>query len=186
MRSDEVRGTALRQGDVCEVDFFPLWAVSRDPYVVAGGAYKGIQVGEFSQVARSSVTQGKRLAIVCSYDCDLENPRARKGILIAPLVPVPNSHRDFNEITASSEPRIAEDGHPVFSFVNYYPLDLGEILPGESSFAAAEFSAITTVASPKDASEMLEAGKIFEMTDAQRVSFRTKLAVFVGRAELVA
>ncbi|OUM44193.1 hypothetical protein CI784_07070 [Arthrobacter agilis] len=74
----------------------------------------------------------------------------------------------------------------MFSFLNYFPVILRDHIDGPVELAAAEFSAITTLGPAVPAIESLVQSKIWEMTEDQRVDFRTKLSVFVGRPELKA
>jgi len=125
----------------------------------------------------------ERLVVVCSYDCDIENPRSRSGILIAPVMPLSPRDVRLQEILASGTPQEDEDGNLSFSYLNLFPLSLPR-LEGDDTHAMADLSAITSMAPAPLAIDRLLASKKFELTEDTRKAFRTKLAVFVGRPEI--
>lgn len=71
----------LRQGDVCTVPFFPVWTVDSSAYLPP----EGPPLVAVKDAWRILECEAGKLVSVCSYDCDLENPRDRSGILLAPL-----------------------------------------------------------------------------------------------------
>ena len=165
----EVPSGNLRQGDICGIKAFPLWDISATAEVTFPNGVDHLQLPAWHQVLEDD---GLRLVVVCSHDCDLENPRSRTGLLIAPLVKVPaNPNEDrFERIMASA---VTTDD--VFEYINLFPLTINHV------HAAAEFSAITHIAQIRTAIEMLAGNKRAEMTEDTRAAFKKKLAAFLGR-----
>lgn len=165
----------LRQGDVCTVDHFPQWDVEKSPSLTLPNGTVGIQLAAWSPV--QSAPGGGHLVVVCSHDCDVENPRSRTGILLAPLVKVPASHAspEYERIMGSGEVAGEE-----LAYINFFPLEL-PVEEGDPSAVVADFSAIIAMGRPSSAIPKLVSTKLFEMDDFARSNFKTKLAAFVGR-----
>lgn len=165
-------GEQLRQGDVCSVRSFPRWTVDSSKISTGNAALLAVEAWDKPLIS----DDGERLVIVCSYCCDIENPRGRAGILLAPLMKVPASPGSEQEagIMASD---IRRDGQ--IGFLNLFPLSL----PAEpdSQPAVADFSAMATLAPVKDAIAVLTATRRFTMTPAMRLAFKEKLALFLYR-----
>jgi hypothetical protein len=119
---------------------------------------------------------GRRLAVVCSYDCDLEKPRARAGVLLAPLMPLPAppGSEKAQSIMTSNVPVDDKIAHVSMFFI---PIEIGE---GER-LAVADFSSMMTLCPAKDAVAELLAHKYKEMTEDVREQFQDKLALFTTR-----
>lgn len=183
MTFELVPGADLRQGDVCTVEHFPRWDLAQAMNsTMADGTAKYIQIPTWDRVAQP-VASRERLVVVCSYDCDIENPRARSGILIAPILPVSARDPRLNDIMASGTPQGDAAGQLSFSYLNLFPLSLPSP-EGSKTYVTADLSAITSIAPAPLAIDRLLGSKKFELTEVARKAFRTKLAVFVGRPEL--
>lgn len=183
----EVFSGDLRQGDICEVDFFPQWNLKETMQTSRGGMITHLTMPEFKQCATSNVTQGRRLVAVCSYDCDIENPRSRKGLLIAPLIAVKPEHKQYADLAACADPIHDPAGDAyTYTFVNFFPFIVPDVLAGAATLGTVEFSSMTSVGPAQDAKESLLKSKVHELTEQERVKFQKKLAVFVSRIESAA
>ncbi|KZE90527.1 hypothetical protein AVP41_00046 [Microbacterium sp. TNHR37B] len=158
------------------IEGLPVWnlagATMRDPQQ----ALSNFVIAPHKTVQWSKLTGGTVVA-VCSHDCDVENPRTRTGLIVAPLVNVPAPPRDpemYAKIMASGDTTAGID------FVHLFPVRLpGD--DGQERDAVVDFSAITTMARAAKAVGHLADGKRLEMTDATRTAFQRKLALFFGR-----
>lgn len=172
----ESPGDALRQGDVCVIEGLPIWNVAGMTMRDARQELTSFIIPPHKTLQWSDLTGGSAV-VVCSHDCDVENPRTRTGLVVAPLVAVPASRNDpdtYAKIMTSGDTSIE------INFVHLFPLEI-PVEQGEARDAVADFSAITTVARANKAVEHLVSGKVLEMDDGTRESFRRKLALFFGR-----
>lgn len=170
-----VPGESLRQGDVCSVAEFPRWTVKSAPVHLQSGQQKiGVLVESMTQPL--TLPSGRRLVVVCSYDCDLENPRARAGILLAPLIrlPAPLGSEKAQSIMASNIPVDNEINHVSMFFV---PIEIDS----DDVPAIVDFSSMMTLCPVKEAISELQANKYKEMAEAVRIAFQDKLALFTTR-----
>lgn len=183
MTFEEVLGADLRQGDVCTVEHFPRWDLAKAMNsTLPDGTAKYIQIPTWDRVAQP-VDSANRLVIVCSYDCDIENPRARSGILIAPVLKLSSKDPRLAEIMASGTAQQTSDGSLSYSHLNLFPLSLPAV-EGDGTYVVADLSAMTSMGPAITAIDRLLGSKQFELTEMTRKAFRTKLAVFVGRPGL--
>jgi hypothetical protein len=165
-------GEQLRQGDVCSVPSFPRWTPGSTKVDTARPAL--LVVEAWDRPMKSN--DGGHLVVVCSYDCDVANPRDRAGVLLAPVMNMPakpGSTRQA-EILASG---VVRDGK--IGYANLFPL----LLPAESENqpAVVDFSSMATLASAEAAIAVLTARRFFTMTSRTRVAFKEKLALFLHR-----
>lgn len=171
-----VEGESLRQGDICFIKGLPLWNLSAsstqaDPQGVLTHfvipPHKALQWDELT---------GSVAVAICSHDCDVENPRSRTGIIVAPLIKVPASigSDTYDQIMASG------DVSDRIDYVNLFPLllDAGN---GEERAAVVDLSALVTIAKADVGVELLAANRKYVMEDAARDAFRTKIALFFAR-----
>jgi hypothetical protein len=172
-------GEQLRQGDVCSVPSFPRWTPDSTKVDTARPAL--LVVEAWDRPMKSN--DGGRLVVVCSYDCDVANPRDRAGVLLAPVMRMPAPHGSPREaeILASD---VVRDGK--IGYANLFPLLLpteSEDQPGvvEDQPAVADFSSMATLASAEAAIAALRATRFFTMTSSMRVAFKEKLALFLHR-----
>lgn len=162
----------LRQGDICFDWPVPKWQLSG--YMVASEP-----AAERSTMALVSVhSKGDRLPlVVCSHDCDLENPRSRSGVVVAPLLRWPDASMGSETslgIISSYVPQ--DDG--AYEYINLYPIKLPLDPP---DYRVVDFSSLTSIGSPVKSIPMLLNAKRFEMTDGARENFSNKLAAFFIR-----
>jgi hypothetical protein len=108
-------GEQLRQGDVCSVQNFPRWTLDSTKVNTAKSAFMVVEA--WDRPLESD--DGGRLVVVCSYDCDIENPRGRAGLLLAPVMKMPASPGSQREadILASD---VRRDGQ--IGYANMFPL----------------------------------------------------------------
>jgi hypothetical protein len=171
-------GALLRQGDLCYSWPFPRWQLNE--YKVAGKPS-----GALTDAVVHVLNNGDALpALLCSHDCDVENPRDRMGLLLAPVLPwpFPDVGDDHSLDLRNS---VGPDGDGEFSFINFFPLAVPSSDPtGEAvEWRVADFSGLMAVAPPRKVIPLLKKGKHLEMTDETRDQFRTKLAAFFGREQ---
>jgi hypothetical protein len=162
----------LRQGDICFEWPYPKWDLNT--YMVASAV-----VG--SNASSALLALHERAAalpvVICSHDCDLENPRTRLGIVVAPVLPWPwtdmGSDRSLALINSSTP---GADGS--YDYIQLYPIRL----PGDGQdWRVVDFSGMMSIAAPPKAMPILRKAKRFEMTDAARETFGNKLAAFFIR-----
>lgn len=163
----------LRQGDICFSWPFPKWQMTS--YQVTSSP-----AGPSQATALVSLhEQGTDIPLViCSHDCDLENPRGRLGFIVAPLFPWPSGINITTEkgLTLVNSYKPGPDNS--YDHINLYPIKL----PGEDpEWRVVEFSAMTSISPPLKLVPILRKAKRFEMTDEAREYFGTKLAAFFIR-----
>lgn len=175
--------TDLRQGDICQIDLFPHWNIDTSSFVAGMGQKPThVQMPALPKVLTGTGTT-KRLVSICSYDCDLENPRDRKGILIAPVFALPKTHNRYEMVRTSGELRQSEDG-AYFDYLQLFPVRVQDLTDVDVEMGVVDFSAMVSIGKAFDAAKILSAQKVFEIDDESRVLFRTKLSAFVGRPAL--
>lgn len=166
----------LRQGDVCFVKGLPLWNLGAsqtqsDPQGVLTHfvipPHKALQWDELT---------GAVAVAICSHDCDVENPRSRTGIIVAPIIKVPASldSEKHAQIMASGDTSQGID------YVNLFPVVLtsGE---DQEQPAVIDLSAMVTIAKADAGVGLLANSRKFVMDDVTRDAFRTKIALFFAR-----
>lgn len=181
MTTNSVLGEDLRQGDICELDLFPHWNLGTASTVSNGLGATHLQLPAMPKVLPSKLHADRYLAVVCSYDCDLENPRERTGLLIAPVLALSEKNTRYDLIVRSAQLRTSDDGQQYFDYLQYFPLEVGHVTCVNTRMGVADFSAITSFGKAIDAVDLLKERKLHELDDDQRSAFRAKLATFVGR-----
>lgn len=160
----------LRQGDVCADRIFPRWNLQ--DYEVGHNAN-----GKPTRMFIHVLSNGDPLpTVVCSHDCDIENPRTRMGILIAPLLPWPSLSDEDEERLEASRARTADE---TYDYINWFPLTIPT--KDGSDKRIVDFSAILSTGKASKVTKALLAEKLLEMTDEARAEFKSKLAAFLGR-----
>lgn len=169
-------GENLRQGDVCFVKGLPLWNLSSsstqtDPQGVLTHfvipPHKALQWDELT---------GAVAVAICSHDCDVENPRSRTGIIVAPIIKVPAS------VGSEAHTRIMASGDVSsgLDYVHLFPVVLDDGKNDKRS-AVIDLSAMVTVAKADAAIGTLAINRKYVMDEASREAFRTKIALFFAR-----
>lgn len=171
----------LRQGDICELDLFPHWNLGTALTVSGGSGATHLQLPAMPKVLPSKLHPERSLAVVCSYDCDLENPRERTGLLIAPVLALSEKNARYDLIVGSAYLQTSDDGQKYFNYLQYFPLEIGHVTCVNTVMGVVDFSAITSFGRAIDAVKLLKERKLHELADDERVAFRAKLATFVGR-----
>jgi len=169
-------GESLRQGDICLIKGLPLWNLgSSNTMADPQGVLTHFVIPPHKALQWDELTGAVAVA-VCSHDCDIENPRSRTGIIVAPVVKVPASvGTDAHaQIMASGD---LSDG---LDYVHLFPVYLQDN-EGNDQPAVIDFSAMVTIAKADVASGMLAGGKRFVMDEPHREAFRTKIALFFAR-----
>lgn len=181
MTIDSAPQEDLRQGDICELDLFPHWNLDTAFTVSRGSGATHLQLPAMPKVLPSKLHPDRSLAVVCSYDCDLENPRERTGLLIAPVFALSEKNERYDLIVRSADLQVSEDGQKFFNYLQYFPLEVGHVTCVNTVMGVVDFSAITSLGKATAAVQLLKDRKIHELADEQRIAFRAKLATFVGR-----
>lgn len=167
-----IEASDLRQGDICALPHVPIWNLKR-ANTMSGGMGEAVVLPTWDKVQQHG---DRYLVAVCTQCCDLDNPRARTGVAIAPLMKVPAKPDDdrFRRIMESSRTDVLGR----YEYVNLFPF----LLPNEEATAVvADFSAIITMAPMLDAKDLLLTGREYSMDEAERTDFREKLAFMFGR-----
>ena len=165
----------LRQGDICYSWPIPRWLLTDyQVLMTAEGKTARLQVGVHQR--------GVDLPLVlCSHDCDLENPREGVGFLVAPLLPWPfgDSMSSDGSLELVGASRMQEGS---YAYINLFPICLPESRNDNGSgWRVVDFSSITSVGPPPKLVPILRKAKRLEMTEEVRLLFKRKLAAFVGR-----
>lgn len=165
---------SLRQGDICAIPHFPKWDVEESSVLFKGDTQTSIQMDAWNRVHR--IETGEHLVVVCSHDCDVDNPRQRSAIIVAPLIKVPASAGDprYEEIMGSG------DMTGELSWINLFPLRI-DLEEEDNTDVVADFSALTSMGRAEPAIRQLADSKILEMDDELRSNFKKKLGSFFGR-----
>jgi len=144
--------------------------------VTTGENITGLNLPSLEQALK--LPNKRRLAVICSHDCDIENPRGRTALLLAPLVKVPAkpSGPEFPEIMGSHSP---VDGQ--YSWFPLFPVVLPAFGHETDVSSVVDFSSVMSLGKAERARDSLRETKLFEMTDDYRGLFKTKLAIFLGR-----
>jgi len=118
---------------------------------------------------------GSVAVAICSHDCDVENPRSRTGIIVAPLCKVPARPGEdlYARILASG------DTSTELNYINLFPFVHKQ---GDTTLEAViDFSAITSIAKAEKALPMLAKSRVLGCDDDTREAIGRKLAMFFGR-----
>jgi len=166
----------LRQGDVVYSYRVPYWNVNTTQHATA-------PLPEATSFTRAMVdlrSGGLPLPLlVLSHDCELENVRARLGLLVAPIVVAPNV--DDGTLKQSTHP-VGEPSNQVYEYGHLWPMQLPAQDPVEEAaepiWMVADFSGITTVAPPSRVVAIFRKIRRFEMTDEARQLLQDKVAAY--------
>jgi hypothetical protein len=160
----------LQQGDICSARPFPQWKLHE--YEISGSPG-----GPTTRALVHVYSQGANLpVVVCAHDCDVENPRNRRGILVAPVFDWPPDLSEADSELLRESARLS-DGE-VYDFINLFPIHLPS-----GAWHVADFSAMSSPGPANKVVAALKQTKELEMTDGSRKLFRLKLGAFVGREE---
>ena len=165
-------GADLRQGDVCALTHVPIWNLN-SVSTQSGPTGESLVLPNWT---RTHQIDDLLLVIICTQCCDLENPRARTGVSIAPLMKIPAGPDEerYERILNSAEPDVLMR----YEYLNLFPVQLP--VEGEPALVA-DFSAITTMVPVKAAVPLLTDARRFTMDDDERRAFREKLGFMFGR-----
>ena len=119
--------------------------------------------------------------VVCSHDCDIENPKLRTGVILAPLLGYPQHPEPERQAQLRESRR--PDSDSKYHYINLFPLEFDDTSLGLGDRMVVEFSAMLSAGRSKEAIRVLKGKKVLEMTDETREDFRQKLAAFFGRGE---
>jgi hypothetical protein len=174
----QMNGETLRQGDVSSVALTPIWHLSECDYQAKGdGSPHSVVIRGWN---KPLTHLGRRVVLVCSHDCDLENPRSRTAIALAPVIRVPAQRESqlYRDIMSSARSTEDEAGNVIFDWINFFPLELPDL--GDH---VADLSALISVAPPADAVSLLVQHKLWEMTDETQRLLGRKLSAFFLREQ---
>jgi hypothetical protein len=165
----------LRQGDICYDWPVPRWLLNSYQITAEPGTTRNLNA------VLSLQAKGESLPlIICSHDCDLDNPRNRLGFLVAPLLhwpgwPNPEMASDASLRMISSAVSAADGS---YEFINIFPIKIPSEPP---DWRVVDYSSMMSISPPEKLVPVLKAHKRYEMTDEGRVSFANKLAAFFIR-----
>lgn len=174
----------LRQGDLCRADVFPQWRIDKEYRVEGPQNERWVQlpdIAETDKVAQPDDTGV--LVCVCSHDCELENPRRRSGIILAPVMQVPAKEGDdrYETIVKSAYPSEGSSGTGIFvyDFINYFPI---KVSGGACKGVWVVDLAIMAGTGPaRDVVPILIEGRSHSLEVEGRKAFRDKLGAFLAR-----
>lgn len=168
-------GEELRQGDVCALDYFPVWDLRTASPV--GGPLTGKHI--VSDWTRAIQVDAKFLVMVLTQCCDLQNPRQRSGVAVAALMKVPQSPGSDGYAAIMNSAERDVDG--VMNYVNFFPLQVPTGDARRNGDAVVDFSTITTI-TPADLAVAMLLDSRYQKSDLDlRTKLRIKLAFSVGR-----
>jgi hypothetical protein len=165
----------LRQGDVCFDWVFPKWQLNE--YQVASDASSGATNRAIIHVLAS----GASLPImVLSHDCEIENPRTRIGLSVAPILPWPfGDHGSDESLDLMRSGSLSADS--TYDFIQFFPVQLKEAEGAEPSWKVVDFSGLMSASPARKVIPLLKARKKLEMLEETRKDLKLKLAAFFGR-----
>lgn len=164
----------LLQGDICRVDLFPQWHLKKSESVHDASG-KIVKLAHSGLQGSLGAPEGGTYVAVCSHSCDIENPRARTGLIVAPITKVP-ARVESEEYRSIIDSATSNDGE--FTWINLFPLQV-EALP--EKWCTVEYSAMASIAPVAMAAELLASRRVFRMDQATQDSFALKMAAFLGR-----
>ena len=164
----------LRQGDICFEWPFPKWQLTE--YLVAGDPAGAAPNRALIHLHSSGTTVP---ITILSHDCDIENPRNRLGLVVAPVLPwpFPDLGSDDSLDLMRSQGLSAEN---TYDYINLFPIELPDT-GADADWRVADFSGLMTMSPPKKVIAILKSAKRYEMTDKTREELKRKLASFFGR-----
>ena len=167
----------LRQGDICVLPGFPIWNLDTTRRSVGPHDVTDRYIMPLHKAFEWDGLSGSVAVAVCSHDCDIENPRTRTGIIVAPLVRVPSRPGDdrYKAILASSD--VTEQ----LDYVNMFPVVYSDT--DRQIEAVIDFSAMTSMAKAETAIKVLLDARALGCDDETREAIGAKLAMFLGRKQ---
>jgi hypothetical protein len=171
----------VRQGDLVALDFFPSWNVENLSTVIGPAGSQSQLIPAAEKVQRTG--DGQFIVAVCAYDCDLENPRSRTGVALAPVMKVPASPRDPTYDAILNSAKRGENNR--LDYFQLFPVELEERLGARFEVGVVDFSQLMHMAPAARVVEILAPRVIQRLSDDLREAFRFKLAAFFGRGEPV-
>ena len=165
----------LRQGDVCYDWVFPRWLLTE--YLVASDAS-----GPPSRAVIHVLASGSNLPVmVLSHDCEIENPRNRIGLAVAPILPWPFGD-DFGSdesLDLMRSKSLSPDS--TYEYIQFFPVQVPEKEEAEPTWQVVDFSGMMSASPARKVVPLLKARKRLEMLEETRGDLKLKLAAFFGR-----
>jgi len=117
-------------------------------------------------------------SLICSHDCEFDKSeiKNRNGILVAPIMPPPDTDNSEAIEALRHSARLNGDGR--WDFIHLFPLEIAG-----SELLVADFSAMMAMGPPSNIRKVLIGMREQEMTDEARAQLQLKLAAFFGRRE---
>jgi len=170
---------ALRQGDLCVIPPIPVWNLKES--LETSDRLGTVASRQLPVLRKRTIPhEDGQIVVVCTHCCDIENPRGRQGVHVAPVFTPPVGERDADRLAPIRRcGTIGDDGN--YGFLTLFPLE--EARSEKYEFGVADFSLMMPIAPPKDAIEMLLDGKLSQMEDELRLQFRTKLAIYFSHPD---
>jgi len=168
----------LRQGDVVYAGHMPYWNLNTAQMIQKSQSRPAAMIVALRQDPPLPI-------LVVSGDCELENPRSRMGVLVAPIMKWPNQVRDADSSARLWE-SIRRQGEPpnaTYSYANFWPLKVPETDLGaqEPQWMVADFSGMSTVSPAAKAIALFRERRRFEMDEEHRRLLQYKLAAYFLR-----
>jgi hypothetical protein len=117
--------------------------------------------------------------MVLSHDCEIENPRTRIGLSLAPILPWPygDNYGSDESLDLMRSGSLSADS--TYDFIQFFPVQVEE--GAESSWKVVDFSGMMSASPARKVVPMLKARKKLEMLEETRRDLKLKLAAFFGR-----
>lgn len=165
----------LRQGDICVVSGYPLWDIERSQRQVGSNDVTQSYVMPRHKAMEWDSLSGRIALAICSHDCDVENPRSRTGILVAPLVAVPA--KPDSEMYAAI--MSSGDTSTSLNYLNLFPVE--SVDEARTINAVIDFSAMNSYAKAEKVIPKLLEARVLGCDEDTRAAMGKKLALFFGR-----
>jgi len=119
--------------------------------------------------------------MVLSHDCEIENPRFRIGLSVAPILPWPfeNDYGSDESLDLMRSGSLSADR--TYDFIQFFPVQMREEEGAEPRWKVVDFSGMMSASPARKVVPLLKAHKKLEMLEETRRDLKLKLAAFFGR-----
>lgn len=167
----------LRQGDLVAVDYFPSWDLDKASILTSPSGVVSQLLPTAPKVLQGA--DGRLLVAVCSYDCDLENPRSRTAVALAPVMAIPA--RPTDDRYAAMRGSAFPDTQGQLSYFQLFPIEFEPGVGARVDVGVVDFSQLMHFGPAQRVVEDLSSRVIQRLSDDLRDAFQFKLAAHFGR-----
>jgi hypothetical protein len=171
----------LRQGDLVAVDYFPSWDVDKASVLTSPSGVVSQLLPTAPRVLQGA--DGRLVVAVCSYDCDLENPRSRTAVALAPVMAIPARPTDdrYAAMRSSALPDAGGD----LTYFQLFPIELAPSVGARVDVGVVDFSQLMHLGPAERVVRELSGRVIQRLSDDLRDAFQFKLAAHFGRGSQI-